>query len=341
MILLYTIIFLLFWSVFTSRKPELLAVSFFIVMAVMLYSKTFVGIYDLPDIGYYFAGYEELGQVGWLEVPVHRLVELKCPEIGFRYILKIGAWLGSFHWSLFIIALVHVVAYIKLSRRYSPYVTISLIIFLLGSVQSFFVLRQHLAIAIMLFAYPYIISRDWRRFSLLMLLALSFHLTAVVFLPVYFVYGIDDKGKLNLFFVLMFFLVYFSFIFVFGFIASHFAGYESYVDIDDGNITTLIIAVCYLVSYIFFLRQDAYADGINRLVLILLVLNCIVMSAGYTLAIVSRLMMYYSVVNILSVPITMSYIKRPIIRYAFCAAILFLLIYQFCGGSNAEYLNGI
>ena len=104
---------------------------------------------------------------------------------------------------------------------------------------------------------------------------------------------------------------------------------------------SIIIAVCYLVSYIFFLRQDAYADGINRLVLILLVFNCIVMSAGYTLAIVSRLMMYYSVVNILSVPITMSYIKRPIIRYAFCAAILFLLIYQFCGGSNAEYLNGI
>lgn len=341
MILLYAIIFLLFWSVLTSRKPELIAVSFFIVMAVMLYSKTFVGIYDLPDIEYYFAGYEELGQVGWLEIPTYRMIELKCPEIGFRYILKIGSWLGSFHWSLFIIAFVHVVAYIKLSRRYSPYVTISLIIFLLGSVQSFFVLRQHLAIAITLFSYPYIINRDWKRFFILMLLAFSFHQTALVFIPVYFLYGVSNNRNLNILLLLTYFVIYVSFVFVFNFLASTLVGYESYIDLNDGNLTTLIISACYFGSYVLFLKKEVYNDGINKLIFILLSFNLMVMMVGYSFSAINRLMMYYTVVNIISVPITMTYIKRPIVRLMFCAVILLILFYQFSSGTNAEYLNAI
>lgn len=341
MILVYISILLLLYSVVTYRKQGQEKIAFPIVLVILVCTKTFVDIYALPDLDYYLAGCNELGTCGWFEVPVYQLVELKCPEVGFRYILKIGAWLGSFRWSLFIIAVVHAIAYIKISKKYSPYVIISLIIFLLGSVQSFFVLRQHLAIAITLFSYPYVINRDWKKFFLFMLLAFSFHQTALVFVPVYFLYGIESHRKLNILVLLVFVVLYASFLFIFNFFATNFAGYESYVDIDDGNITTLIVSVCYLVSYVFFLRKEVYADGINRLVFILLVFNFIVMSAGYTLSIVNRLVMYYSVVNILSVPITMSYIKNPVIRYAFCTTILCLLIYQFCSGSNAEYLNGI
>ena len=341
MILLYFSIFLFVWAVITYHNPELDHVAFVSLFIVLVSVKTFVDVYALPDLPIYLDGYDELSTLGLSEIPAYKLVTLKCPEIGFRYILRIGAFLGDFRWSLFIISVVHVLAYIKLAKRYSPYVIISLIIFLLGSVQSFFVLRQHLAIAITLFSYPFIINRDWKRFFLLMLLAFSFHLTAVVFIPVYFLYGINENRRMNLFLILIFVIANVLFLFIFSFFSTFFAGYEGYMDMDDGSIITVIVSACYFISYVFFLKKDVYLDGINRLTYILLALNLIIVSVGYSFMAVNRLVMYLSVVNIVSVPITMRYIKHPIIRYAFCASVLFILIYQFSSGSNAEYLNAI
>lgn len=342
MILLYTSICLLFWAVTAGKHRKVLdGVALSLMLIVLIVTKTNVGIYDLPDLDYYFAGYEELKNICWLEVPTCQLVQLKCPEIGFRFILKFGSWLGSFRWSLLIIATIHAIAYVNLAKRYSPYVMVSLIIFLLGSVQSFFVLRQHLAIAITLFSYPYIINRDWKKFFLFMLLAFSFHQTAIIFVPVYFVYSINNKRKLNLFFVLMFLAVYSAFIFVFNFFATFLVGYESYMELNESNMTSLIISVCYLLVYVLVLRDEVYTDGINRLVFILLTINVIIMFVGYSFSAINRLMMYYSVVRFLSVPITMAYIRHSALRYGFCAFVLVLSLYLFCSGSNAEYLNAI
>ena len=310
-------------------------------MSSIVLTKTFIDIYSLPDLELYYAGWEELAGVNWKDVPSYKLTFLKCPEIGFRYILKIGSFLGDFKWSLLIIASIHAYAFINVSKKNSPYVIISLIIFTLGSVQSYFVLRQWLAIAVTMFSYQYIISRNWKMFILLMLLAFSFHQTALVFILIYFFYGIKNVKFLNISLVITGIILLISFSFIFNHFATSLIGYEGYIDSNEGNITTLLISLCYFITYIFFLKSDIYKPGINKLIFIMLALNFIIMLAGHTNSGINRLMMYYSVSNILSVPITIKYIKQPVIRYLYTSSIIAILMYLLLHGNNSEYLNPI
>lgn len=81
--------------------------AYIIVFLSLVFLKTFVDINSLPDLEYYQSGYLELMDVPWLQVPTYWLYTLKCPEMGFRYLLKFASFLGSFRWLLFFIALVN------------------------------------------------------------------------------------------------------------------------------------------------------------------------------------------------------------------------------------------
>lgn len=339
MFLIYLSIFLIFWSIIVGSKIKLNNFIYFLVFLVLVIAKTFIDINALPDLPHYFAGAQELSNVKWWDVPTYNLTFLKCPEIGFRYILRIGGWLGDFKWSLLLISIIHTFAYINLAKKYSPYVFVSLCMFLIGDcLQSFFVLRQHLAIAFVILSYPYIIKRDFKKFVIFMILAFSCHQTALVFVPIYFIYGIREKRKLNVLFIIIFIILSVSFSLIFNYFATSLVGYESYMESRDGNLTTFFISMCYLFTYVYFLRNDVYIDGIYRLVYILLVLNFIIMVAGYSFGGINRLMMYYTVGNILAVPLTMKHIKYPLIRYGYCCIVLSMLVLVLFYGSNSEYL---
>lgn len=77
-------------------------------------------------------------------------------------------------------------------KNYSSDFALSTLLFL--SLPIFFfnslsIIRQFVAVAIVLFAIPYIISRNWLRFTFFILLALMFHKSAIVAIPLYFLYG--------------------------------------------------------------------------------------------------------------------------------------------------------
>lgn len=81
-------------------------------------------------------------------------------------------------------------------KRYSVNYAFSILLFLLITyTQSLFVLRQHMAVAVLFFSIKYIVNRDLKRFLLILLLACSIHMTAIVFLPAYFVYKLKIDKK--------------------------------------------------------------------------------------------------------------------------------------------------
>lgn len=341
MTLILLTLFLIFCLIFHGKNKAFDNMIYAIVFLVMVIAKTFIDLDALPDLIHYFWGSKELSTVDWLSVTKHDLVSLKCPEIGFRYILKLGSFLGGFKFSLFIIAVIHTYAFIYSSKKYSPFIIISLIIFVLGSIQSFFVLRQWLAIAVTLFSYQYIINRNWKIFTLLMLLAFSMHQTAIVFVPVYFIYGIKNVKRMYIVLFATTIFTVISFSVVFNYFAASMVGYGHYINDQESNTTTLLISLCYLLTYIFFLKRDIYKDGINKLMFVILILNFIAMLAGYSFSGINRLMMYYSVVIFLSVPITMKYIKNPFVRFAYITTVILINTYMYFYGSNSIYLNSI
>ena len=335
--LLFIIIIIALSTIAFMSKNENLA--YVIVFVGIVFLKTFVDIHSMPDLPNYYTGYKELASVDWFQVPFKRLWTLKCPEIGFRYVLRIGALLGSFKWSLFIVGCINAYAYLSLTKKYSPYPIISIILIFLGITQAFFVIRQHCAIGLTLLSLPFIINRDLKMFLLCIAGAFLCHQTALVFLPVYFVYGIKDKQRLvvTLASGAVFMIVAINIIFLF--FVKNMVGYEGYKNSNESNATTLLISLCYYVSYIWFLKREVLEEGIIKLLFVILTLNLSVMFAGFQLTAINRLMMYYSTCIFLSVPITAYFINDKILRACFLAAVIGILAVLFVTGSNGQYIE--
>lgn len=336
LVLVIVVLSVLFALTYMSKNENL---AYLIVFLGIVFLKTFVDIHSLPDLPAYYTGYKELIGIDWLQVPFKRLWTLKCPEIGFRYILKIGTTLGSFKWSLLLVALINTFAYLSITKKYSPYPWISVIIMFLGITQSFFVIRQHCAIGFTLLSWPYIINRDFKKFILCLIAGFLCHQTALVFLPVYFIYGIKDYKKLILTIVAGGSILLASFVFILQFFINNLVGYGGYKNSNLGNGTSLLISLCYLITYVWFLKKDLLQEGIVKLIFVLLALNSTAMLAVYQFTGINRLMMYYSVCAFISVPITAYFINDKMLKIIYLVAVIGMQAFMFFMGSNAEYLE--
>lgn len=331
-ILLFVIIVILDWIYPTNQQNRYLIV----VLSIMVIVRTFVDISSVPDLDKYFSGFLEIKDIPFLDVGTAWLYTLKCPEIGFRYLLKLCSYVFSFRFVLFIIAVLSIIPYYKLIKAYSPFIVVSIIIFYLETyLQSVFVLRQHLAIAITLLAYPAILRRDFRRYCFFCVLAFTMHQSAIIFFPVYFLYGIRNRKVLMGTLFVLGVVVPLLITTIFSYFIDSFVGYDSYQD-NVANLTSLFISLSYFISYIFFVKNDILSDGINKLIFVLLATENIILLGAWSMGGVNRLLLYFSVVNLLSVPITMNYISNRLIRGLFCFTIVALLLYITLFGNSTE-----
>lgn len=80
-------------------------------------------------------------------------------------------------------------SYYKFSFRYAQFPIITFVTLIFCS--NFFPVRQNIAVAIALLSLPYVFKRKIYKFILLIIAAMSFHTSAIVFLPVYFIYRFE------------------------------------------------------------------------------------------------------------------------------------------------------
>lgn len=161
----------------------------------------------LPDLGEYAMHFYDSG---FYEFKEHLLYSRMEP-----------GWLLMNHILFFILpdhiilsvftSFVIIGSYFFAIKRYSVNYAFSILLFLLITyTQSLFVLRQHMAVAVLFFSIKYIVNRDLKCFLLILLLACSIHMTAIVFLPAYFVYSFNINRK---FFLVIAFTCLFMFFF--------------------------------------------------------------------------------------------------------------------------------
>ncbi|WP_298505526.1 EpsG family protein [uncultured Maribacter sp.] len=111
-------------------------------------------------------------------------------EIGytlFSFIVKLIS--NSFQFFLFVIAITTIILSQKSIIKHSPYPLISMFIYICFFY--FFVvmgqMRQGLSMAVLFYSYKYIIKNNFRHFFITVLIASSFHISSLIFLPAYFV----------------------------------------------------------------------------------------------------------------------------------------------------------
>ena len=192
----------------------------------------------------------------------------------------------------------------------SLFITIELFLFTLQG------LRQSIAMAVCIFAYEQVKKRKIIRFSTLVLLATTFHRSAVVFFFVYFLYGIKVSRNRVLLYVpisVVLFLVSDSIInlankvFSYGSINRVYNG-----AVEGGGYITLLIHVGIVVFSLLYVRQFNIDETGNTNCMLFYVsfISLICFSLRYFGAReAERMSFYFSFAQLALLPNTLSYVK--------------------------------
>lgn len=151
------------------------------VLVIVAGFRWFVG----TDYGTYFYGYEERIE-RWFEY----LIEYNEP--GLNILAKIGSLIYDSPITMFFLAsLVTIFLYTNTIKKYSNVFLISMCLYLfVGSWHgSFNAVRQYLAAAVLFAGHRFIFEKKLFKYILVVLVAMAFHRTAIIMLPIYFLVG--------------------------------------------------------------------------------------------------------------------------------------------------------
>ena len=344
-ILLLNFLFLLIIGFICSYpKPTMDKTKIFVCLCfiLLLFFRTFVDIQSVPDLEAYSWGYDRIRNISFSKLATASIYDVKISEIGFRYLMKLcGIISPSFTFFLFAFGVLWLIGYIKVINSYSPYIILSLILLVIGSYnQSIFVIRQHLAMVVVFLSYKYIIEKKCAKYLLVIATAFLLHQTAIVILPLYFLYHVRGKKKIILSIIGAAILLYYSFSYMLVSVGNDMLqGYSSYVNSDQKtNMTGAIIVALNLFVYSYTLKKNILSDGINRVLFLSLILGFLISLCGTGFVGTNRLVMYYTSVSFLAIPIMAKYAKNKISRYMIISFFILLNAFAAFTGSGFDSL---
>lgn len=311
----------------TQKRSLLLFVFFFHLFLV----HAFKDPYSFLDTPFYADAYNvmcDYGMEGY-----GRYAFLKS-EIGYVYLMWVASWISSNTQFIFVVtSLIILGGYFFAIKRYSSIIWLSVFILLITNYnQSLYVIRQYVAIGILMYSLPYVIRRDKWRFFLLVLLATSIHYTAIIFSLLYVVYGFDIwKNKRNLVLLLLGSVLFFVvFRYLYSVVISiDSLGYSSYETEEGTNAKGFLLLLGVLLLFCWSCKNSLRHDDIDRLIFYILFLGCLFSFAGIGLFATARMNMYFSSIGlILGLPRVIKG-KNPITCIG-AWGVLVVLIYFYC-----------
>lgn len=128
-------------------------------------------------------------------------------EPGFSWLCHINSIYLNYTWHLGIIAFLSIVPVAIRIRDYSPFPLFSLLIWFCVVFAHIFAVRQMVAVSLFVFAWKYIEERRLVPFLCLIVLAATFHLTALVAIPIYFLWNKHIPAKILVLSIIIVFII--------------------------------------------------------------------------------------------------------------------------------------
>ena len=238
-------------------------------------------------------------------------------SLNFGYIIYnhiISFISNNSHFLFFAISAIAInIGYSKYIDRYSPNLWLALILYILiNYYPSFFLLRQYLAMPFVLMAFYYIVERRFIGFVVSILLAYSFHTMSLCIVPMYFVYSIKPSK--------------FNFLLIAGgtvagclglvamgnYLSSFFTAYSHYLslEVEEAAWSRAIMKIYIFGVYVYALGSDCYKEGINRIVFYSMLMCIIICVGAVNLFGVFRMRDFFSIADIIGVPLILCYAKQ-------------------------------
>ena len=254
---------------------------------------------------------------------------------------------SSFYFFLMIVSAIIVSSYANAITKYSPYIWFSLFLYLIISYYpSFFLLRQYLAMAVFLYSIKYVVTRNSIKYGICMIIALSLHLTAVIAIPFYFLYGVKYSKKNMILLFAGSLAVIFLFMGLQSIVGILSAYYMKYFDMENESAAwqRAVMKVYILIVFLYALKKDFYRQGVNRVVFFSMFLNVIICIAAMNIFGVFRLREYFALADFIGVPVIIKHTmtfrknKRPIV-ISLVLVYLILLLMSFDSFVKGDNMN--
>ena len=295
-----------------------------VALGVMLFFHAFRDPLSLVDTPEYYSACGEARLMSWGDVISKGYVELKT-ETGFALLLKLIVDVFRSPQMLFIItsAFMFFVLYDSI-RRYSTIYWFSVLVFMVDSfAQSLFILRGFMALFVFLLSFPFILKRQILPFLLLSILAFSIHMTSIVLIPVYFLYGIKNAKYLALLLVSGLVIVVLGFELILPLIVENLlSNYTYYLlaaeEYEGGNWKMPALLSFILIFRIMVMREHFFEEGINRLCSIALIFAIALYVAGMGFGLINRIALYFSNLTFLILPNTVQYLRSSTLQFVVC-----------------------
>lgn len=247
-------------------------------------------------------------------------------EIGFYKLLLFCSKLGDFKLLLGIVYLLYIGVFVYYIFKYSNNVWLSFFLFLTTGYFMFAcTMRQCIAWSILLIALQFALRKKFLLYMFTGLLASLFHVSAIIFLPVYFICNDRLTWKQILFFLLILVVILFSTSSIMRFLFQ-FSGKDYYFKMETGGIVTLLLHVGYAIwaFYLFSMKR------LGKMTVILMKLNFIILLLfpfAFFNPAFFRIYKYFDLVYVLLIPNLISTITHKKIRLVL--ALLFVLYGSF------------
>lgn len=283
----------------STHNKVIAAFSFSAIFFLYLFKDNTI----LPDLEAYFSLFLDSQNVSFDQIgELSKYRWYYKFEFFWCVLTKILSSITQYKESVFIVSgLIVLIGYLTFIVKYSKNVTFSIMLFLvMFFYNSCFVLRQNVAVAICLMSIPFVIQRKLLHFLSLIAIATAIHNSALVFIPIYWIYTRKiDRRFLTFVSVLSIIFGLFSYKLVS--LSSFFSSYEIYtqqisegLSKDNSNFTPLFISIIILLFVLFQTKLEKL-NGINLLcthaIILVYVLNfCRIDMPG----VVGRLALYFN-----------------------------------------------
>ena len=237
-------------------------------------------------------------------------------EIGFKYYTKILSIFNSYYLYLSITSILSMIgAYFFIKDNSKNYFE-SLLIFIAFNFYGYYfgILRQVLALSFILYSIKYVKDRKLWKFLLFVFLAFLFHRTALIFIPVYFLYNIKLNKKLLICWgsLISVFLLFKKYILQ---IALQYLITPGALDGKAGNGYIMLIFLIGLSLVLYFYQDKLIKqDKNNQIFINMIFVACLIQTISTIYGNAYRLTLYYAFAIIPIIPNTILVIENKKIQ---------------------------
>lgn len=320
--------------IFRNKKNWMCIISATILWGLLAFRNITMGLNDTENV--YLPYFNKLLNMNFMEILSYRFMSDK----GFYFIMKIISLLTkNYQICIAILAVPFIYFVIRQVYEESKNILFSIIVFIaLYYAFAFFLLRQVIAMGIIVYSYKYIKQKKIIKFMITLIVASLFHGTALIFLIAYPICNYIKAGYKNYIAIGVAFIIGRYILNILLKICHIIPMLDRYAySIENGFYSTesapsiwgLMMTVLILTVSYFFYRKSKNEDREINILLNLSTLGSIFYCFSASIAEFYRVALYFSIFNILLLPNALGLCEDKKIRYAITTTAIIAFIGYF------------